>query len=221
MQSFAAFCKGLEDVESPVSELNDDAMSLIYRALYAIELRPADKIDGVKQIWMKDGQIHRDFDLPACVTPTEQTWYQKAIIHRDGKPAKIFSKDGKVLEEKWFQNGELHRDDGPADIQKFSDGFVYYQGWYQNGKLHRVGGPAIRYFEDEHWFQNGLMHRDDGPAMIIPGRVEEWWINGKMTSRTCFTETGQSVTQTPADSFMDESQDDEFQPIDIQLIRID
>jgi len=55
------------------------------------------------QVWLKNGQLHRDNDLPA-------------IIHADGT-------------QKWFKNGKAHRDnDLPAIIE--TDG---RQEWYRNG----------------------------------------------------------------------------------------
>ena len=65
----------------------------------------------------KNGQLHRDNDLPA-------------VIRSDGT-------------QYWYKNGRLHRDcDLPASI--YSDGTHETQRWYNNGKCHRDGDlPAI------------------------------------------------------------------------------
>ena len=67
------------------------------------------------QAWFKNGQLHRDNDLPAVIHINgTQKWYQDGKLHRDNDLPAIIYADG---QEVWFQNGKLHRDnDLPAVI---------------------------------------------------------------------------------------------------------
>jgi hypothetical protein len=67
------------------------------------------------QFWYKDGDLHRDDDLPAVIWDDgSQFWYKNGLRHRDGdRPAIIYSNDSKF----WYKNGLRHRDgDLPATI---------------------------------------------------------------------------------------------------------
>ena len=102
------------------------------------------------------GQIHRDYDLPA-------------VEYQDGRKV-------------WFQNGLVHRDgDRPA-----FEGQNGAKQWYRNGKRHRDGDlPAIEAAEGtKEWRQNGKLHRDgDLPAIERADGTKEWWVNGRRQRR--------------------------------------
>jgi len=87
------------------------------------------------QVWLRNGQLHRDSDQPAIIgTDGTQEWYQNGQRHRDNDQPAVIWPDGTQL---WYQNGQLHRDnDQPAIIG--ADGT---QSWYQNGRLHRRRRP--------------------------------------------------------------------------------
>lgn len=117
------------------------------------ENAPPDEIDSAgNKYWLdSNGEIHRDYDLPAIVyIDGFLEWYSHGRKHRDGdKPA--FESPNGVKE--WWQNNQLHRESGPAMI--FPDG-------------------------EERWFKNGELHRDNGlPAVVEANGVKEWWQNGK------------------------------------------
>ena len=109
------------------------------------------KINGY-QCWYKNGELHRDNDLPAIITPNEKKY--------------------------WYKNGLRHRDnDLPAVILQDE-----FQFWYKNGELHRDNDlPAIIYTDGtQKWFQNGERHRDNNlPAIIEPNGNYSWYIYGK------------------------------------------
>lgn len=67
------------------------------------------------QAWFKDGELHRDNDLPAVIHINgTQKWYQNGKLHRNNDLPAIIYADG---QEVWFQNGKLHRDnDLPAVV---------------------------------------------------------------------------------------------------------
>jgi len=140
-----------------------------------------------REMWVKDGKIHRS----------------------DGAPADIeYSEFNRMISESWYTDGKLHRIDGPAVIGYFVTGQVQYERWYKDGAYHRIDGPAvISYFrnilipyeswyttsietgrvEHEAWYTDGKLHRVDAPAVISyfeNGRIE-WnmrYINGKFYS---------------------------------------
>jgi len=56
------------------------------------------------QFWFKNGNLHRDNDLPAAIYhDRSQVWYQNGLIHRDNNfPAIIYSSGARA----WYKNGE-------------------------------------------------------------------------------------------------------------------
>ena len=92
--------------------------------------------------WYREGQLHRDFDLPAIISSNGiQQWYKKGELHRD---------------QSWYKNGKRHRDgDKPACV--WSNGT---QAWYKNGELHRDGDkPALIWGPsgNQEWWKNGVL----------------------------------------------------------------
>lgn len=106
--------------------------------LPAISIYSIEKMKIKKDIWMKDGFIHRELDKPGY---TEET------------------KD--IKKEYYMKNGKIHREkDKPAIIEN------YNREWYIDDKLHRLEKPAIingsLYKWDEinipsnfYWYENG------------------------------------------------------------------
>jgi len=156
--------------------------------------------EGHRLVWYKDGDIHRDGDLPAVIDIDRQEWYKDGKRHREGdKPAWI-SRDT----HQWFENDELHRlGDKPCYIgftagyyQWKVNGSFYREGdkpsliieisntkWWHNkdGKLHRDGDlPAKIEGQKREWYQNGFCHRDnDKPAVFDPHNgIQVWYKNG-------------------------------------------
>jgi len=80
-------------------------------------------------VWCKDGELHRELDLPA-------------VIVRDGTLA-------------WFLDGMRHRVDGPAIILVYKNKVSNF--WFYKGMRHRVDGPAFEYYDGSHeWFINDV-----------------------------------------------------------------
>ena len=118
-----------------------------------------------KQMWYKNGLLHRDNDLPAIIYDSgTQIWCQNGKKHRfNDLPTEIWLDCTEI----WYQKGKLHREnDLPALIKPNG-----VQAWYQNGQYHRDNDlPAlIRPDGCKGWYQRGLIHRDnDLPAFIYP-----------------------------------------------------
>jgi len=75
----------------------------------------------------KEGQLHRDGDLPAVIYANgAKYWCKNGQLHRDGDlPAIIFANGRK----EWWKNSKRHRDgDQPAII--WPNGA---KAWYKNG----------------------------------------------------------------------------------------
>jgi len=51
--------------------------------------------------WDKNGDLHRDNDLPAHIGGGAEYWYQYGKLHRDDGPAIITT-----VAEFWYTNGE-------------------------------------------------------------------------------------------------------------------
>jgi len=53
--------------------------------------------------WYKNGNLHRDNDLPAAIYPDgTQAWYQNGLCHRDNDLPALTWKDGRQL---WYKHG--------------------------------------------------------------------------------------------------------------------
>jgi len=105
------------------------------------------------KIWMKKSKRYRNHDLPAfiCLLRGDRWWYSKqGQIHREKDLPVIIYKKG---EKHWFKDGSKHREkDLPALIYSTGD-----QIWYKEGKWHREGNlPALIYSNgDKFRFERG------------------------------------------------------------------
>jgi Ring finger domain len=108
--------------------------------------------DGTRR-WYKNGQLHRDDDLPAWVwADGSKQWWKNGQLHRDGDLPAYEGADGSKY---WYKNGQLHRDgDLPAWV--WADGS---KSWYKNGQRHRNGDlPAIEWANGTKvWYKNGVL----------------------------------------------------------------
>jgi len=78
------------------------------------------------QLWFRNGQLHREEDLPAIYDHGDQAWYRDGLRHREGDlPAAIYATGG----QRWWRDGQLRREGGPAVVSA-TDGT---QEWYLNG----------------------------------------------------------------------------------------
>jgi len=116
--------------------------------LHSFNDQPA--INGYRQEWYKNGDLHRGGDLPAIVEGNLQEWYNDGKLHREGdRPA---HHDDEV--ELWYFDGLLHREgDKPAVV---------------------VGEGR------KEWYRNGKRHRDCERPAIIDGIYKEMYIEGKL-----------------------------------------
>jgi hypothetical protein len=141
------------------------------------------------KIWYKNGQIHRDGDLPAIEYANgDREWYKNGQRYRDDENLPAFIGAGD-FEMEWFKNGLRHRDgDLPAWITWMGTGNkrrVSSKAWYKNGQLHRDGDlPAQDGDSGDYkaWYKHGKLHRDGcKPAkiyMLTNRTVYEYWKNG-------------------------------------------
>ncbi len=150
--------------------------------------------DGSKyQYWYKEGNLHRDEDLPAMeLSNGDKHWYKEGKTHREGdKPAIEFANGIK----KWYKEDKLHREGGPAVI-RFNEEEEY---WIEGKKLskkeweereavsHKIEDKYIEFsdgaidfscYAKEVWYKDGKYHRDDGPAIITTAGSEIWMKDG-------------------------------------------
>ena len=104
--------------------------------------------------WLKNGQQHRDNDLPACIN---------------------YYENGNKKYEEWWKNDQRHRDnDLPADIDYYENKNKRCESWWVNGQRHRTNdNPArIKYHENgnkrsEEWLIDDLLYRDNNLPTYI------------------------------------------------------
>ncbi len=167
-----------------------------------------------KQMWYKNGKIHRDGKVDGKVGPAvieiaedsiTESWFIEDELYREVGPCVVKTGFG-WREQFWYHDDELHNEDGPAVIAEFSNTKVSHW-WYKAGKLHRDGSsngkvnPAFEHFDysvsdaplTQEWFINGQRHREDGPAIIRATYdplncsytyAHECWLNGVAVSGT-------------------------------------
>ncbi len=136
---------------------------------------PTITLDGA-QYWYKEGQLHRDGDLPAIIyTMGTQVWCKHDKLHRDGDQPAIIHADGAKV---WCKHDKYHRDgDLPAVIH--ADGA---QAWYKHDKCHRDGDlPSVIHADgSQEWFQHGNRHRDNDNPAKITSTYTEWYKNDRL-----------------------------------------
>lgn len=104
------------------------------------------------ELWLQDGFIHRDEDLPAFIGPNQEElwWCQHGQRHRDGdKPALITTPGAK----NWHQEVFVHSlAKNKSDIS-WGDGT---QQWFCHNRRHRLTGPASisSTGAKEYWIHN-------------------------------------------------------------------
>jgi len=109
--------------------VNITIQTTLFGRLHSIYDEPSIVYDNETRLWHKNGDLHRDGDLPAVVNESEDYYYE------------------------WFQNGLLHRDgDKPAIVDEC------LKEWYRNGVRHRDGyKPAYKHIDRYHkWFIDGV-----------------------------------------------------------------
>lgn len=92
--------------------------------------------NGIKEWRTQRGALHRENDMPAMITPTEQRWYRNGKLHRDGdKPARVYKNGDKY----WYRLDYLHRDNGKPAVM-LANGQCW---WWVNGS--RLEQPEHQY----------------------------------------------------------------------------
>lgn len=131
--------------------------------------------DGGFEIWRKNGEIHRDNDLPATISDYQEEWYQNGLQHRDNDRPAVITKDNDRV---WKQNGKNHRIGKPAIIRGDNS-----QEWYEKGNLHRIDGPAIVNSDgtEEWWFNGEEMDKSQIDAVILKNKLSNELSNKKDT----------------------------------------
>ncbi|MFA7275886.1 MAG: hypothetical protein WC043_03685 [Pseudobdellovibrionaceae bacterium] len=121
------------------------------------------------EVWIKQGKIHRDGDLPAltCRVTNSDTFYRYSIysyfkrISAHSKSA--FKPTPRAGDLQWWKEGVLTRENAPAWI--LNDGT---SKWFKNGRLHREDGPAVEYPNgSREWWEKGKLHRENSPAIEV------------------------------------------------------
>lgn len=159
--------------------------------------------DCVKEVWLKDGVLHRVGD-PAIIITLADT--------------------RKIVEEQYYLNGEHHREDGPSRMEWLSNGVIRRESWQIHGSHHREEGPAFIMRDPktgkittEQWHLDGEAHRINGAAAIeTDGNTgiiieEDWMRHGKYFRAdggpVCITrdaETGEITSELRAEDLMPE-----------------
>lgn len=103
----------------------------------------------VIQAWMKNGEFHRDCDLPAVEfnDKNKEFW-------ENGRLYQILEYPNGTKE--WVSNSVLNKKDGPAVV--YPNGDLEY---WVNGKRHRLDGPAVIIGDKQYWFENGEFLKRD------------------------------------------------------------
>ena len=151
--------------------------------------------EKISEQWFKNGELHRDEDLPAMTTYrgrqiNEEGWYQNGKLHRENNPARITYKgEQKVLEE-WYQHGKLHRAVHLPAFIEYDDKKIKNEKWYTRGELTKDISRSVIAGEDkeyitESWYKDGEYHRDGNlPAVVLSNGdtkvYEAWYKNGKL-----------------------------------------
>jgi len=192
----------IDGLSIDISEKPDGSVSVIFRQPSAendLDLPTEIDCNGHKLWKNKDGQIHRDGDLPAIeYADGEKRYYKDGQLHRDGDLPAVESTNG---QKEYYKNGKRHRD-GDLPAIEHADGVKYYyknghihrdddlpavelidgtKKFLKDGKLHREGDkPAIIWADGSKvYFKNGKYHRDGDLPAVIKKDKYEYWVDGK------------------------------------------
>jgi hypothetical protein len=180
-----AMAQSASDAETELTLANNTIINLYTKITEMMDnkvFRSSDEPDLIlngDKMWIRNGVLHRDNDLPAVIKADgTQKWYREGKLFRaDDKPNVITS-----VCEFWYNEDEkLHRDnDLPASIS--SSG---YKTWYQNGLIHRDGDQPAEVWPDgngnyyQRWRQNGKVFRmHDRPAYVYGHIQMVWYVDG-------------------------------------------
>jgi hypothetical protein len=125
---------------------------------------PAIEFSYGEKHWMYRGELHREGDKPASITPTEEQWYIHGVLDREpGKPAVVYRSGAKTFYVKGVQynpngpsymdktcqiftddKGNQHRERGLPSTEHFLEKDKDYNEYYVHGKKHRLDGRACR-----------------------------------------------------------------------------
>jgi hypothetical protein len=174
-----------ENTNTPDIIKTDDC-ELIYLngALHSLT-SPAIKYNDGREEWWKNGQRHRDGDLPAVLMFDCKEWWKDGERHRDnGEPAVLKWREeyryhgrretniNQVIVKEWWVHNQL------VKRESCSNNKIEY---FNRGKLHREDGPAVESPTRTEWWKDGQKHREgDLPAIEVSATgYQEWWKNNK------------------------------------------
>lgn len=168
------------------------ATTILYQILSQYCILTIDHYMNQKGKWTDfNGNLHRNYDLPAKIKSNKKQWYQHGKRHRTPGPAKIIihvKNNLNIIEEYWYLHDKQHRNNAPAYI--VHDGDDLKEEWYQYGEFHRTDGPSriikTKNYQREEWWLDGMCHRLDGPAIILTeqGKHTQIWVNSCKFHRT-------------------------------------
>mgnify|MGYP001581387992 CR=1 FL=1 len=106
-----------------------------------------------EEIWLQNGVVKRDHDLPSIIT-----YYESSKKYDEEK----------IKEKKWMVGTDfLRENDESAYIEYYENGKEKAKYWYENGKINRSSGfPAVitfyknGYMKEMIWYKNNKIHRD-------------------------------------------------------------
>ena len=149
--------------------------------------------------WIKDGKVHRNYDLPAIFHKSgTKEWWKHNQKHRENDLPAVEYANG---DKEWWCCGRRHRDNGPAIILCSHN--YQRQEWWFRGQRHRgknlpatiiiKEGKEFQYFYEKgsqyNLLENGtkeffdfggrLNRHKDLPAIEYPNGDKEWWKKGK------------------------------------------
>jgi hypothetical protein len=89
------------------------------------------------------GQLHSFYDRPSKSDSNITSWHKNGEYHREDDLPAVIEDSYNKHSQSWYKNGKLHReDDLPAVTIKIA--LTKEMRWYKHGKLHRSGlRPAI------------------------------------------------------------------------------
>lgn len=177
--AYIVYCEGNDKVKLEIWSLNDEMYRKIEYNARSIKY---------KEMWYKDGKMHRDGDLPAYIIynekgtfPRDLIWYQHGKIHREEDlPSIEWYNDikGYVYYRSWCKNDVYYRENDLPTVEKYNEqGIVTSQEWHsEDGKFHREGGPAlIQYSSDgksilnKKWYKNNIEYK---PSSVNGNAIE-------------------------------------------------
>lgn len=95
----------VRSAKTTISNTDGTVRTYLDGQLHSFDDDPAVLTREGRRLWYKNGKLHRDNDLPACIFVHDKFWYKDGVYHRDDNKPAIEYADGRKY---WYKMGVVY-----------------------------------------------------------------------------------------------------------------